>query len=633
MHKQNLLYFFILLFAARMFIKQTGYLQNDLADFLFDAVFALILIFMYFRVSKKHKQNSAFLEKEIEEHKSTMDELRKSRERLQDIFDTIDVAIWSHNLKQNKLMITPGIEKLYGYSLDTFIQDVELWKKVIHPEDYPIIEKRAKKIARGETVTSEYRITRPNGEIRWIQDRGIPILDESGELVDFSSILYDITNRKQAESTIDHMAYHDDLTGLPNRHRFQEVLEQKMFEADISKSRIAVMFVDLDRFKIINDTLGHRFGDLLLQQVSFQLKNLVRPTDHVFRRGGDEFILLIENTDEAEVKQLSLRILNQFKMPILIRGHEIFSTLSLGISFYPGHGLDVDELIKNADTAMYDAKEKGRDNYQFFNAALNESMRVKMHLENGLRKAVHRQEFTLCYQPLIYLPTGRIIGTEALIRWEHPEFGNIPPSDFIPVAEDTGLIIPIGDWVIEEACRQNKVWQNEGHEKLGIAVNISVKQLEDPGFPDRIKKILASFDMDPSFLELEITEGMMQDFDSSIPNIKRLKDLGLKISIDDFGTGYSSLSYLKVLPIDTLKIDKSFLDDSLESFRGQALVKTIIDMGINLQFNVIAEGIEDRMQVEFLLSQGCLIGQGYFFSEPLSPTECEEFFQKHLLPR
>ncbi|MGG1575503.1 putative bifunctional diguanylate cyclase/phosphodiesterase [Fictibacillus sp. NRS-1165] len=584
-------------------------------------------------MAKKHQQNSTVLEKEIEEHKSTMNELRKSRERLQDIFDTIDVAIWSHNLKQNKLMVTRGIEKLYGYSLDSFIQDVELWRKVIHSEDLPIIDQRAKRIARGETVTSEYRITRPDGEIRWIQDRGIPILDESGVLVDFNSILYDITNRKQAESTIDHMAYHDDLTGLPNRHRFQEVLEQKMFEAGISNSTIAVMFVDLDRFKMINDTLGHRFGDLLLQHVSYQLKNLVRPSDHVFRRGGDEFILLMENTDEAEIRQLAMRILNQFKKPIMIRGQEIFSTLSLGIAFYPGHGLDLDELIKNADTAMYHAKEKGRDNYQFFNDALNESMMVKMQLENGLRKALHREEFTLRYQPQIHLPSERVMGTEALLRWEHPEFGNIPPSTFIPVAEDTGLIIPIGDWVIKEACRQNKFWQDIGHEKLSIAVNISAKQLEDPGFPDRVKKNLAVFELDLACLELEITEGMMQDFDSSIPNIRRLKELGVKISIDDFGTGYSSLSYLKVLPIDTLKIDKSFLDDSLESFQGQALVKTIIDMGINLKFNVIAEGIEDRMQVEFLLSQGCLVGQGYFYSEPLSATECEAFFQKGLSPK
>ncbi len=676
----------------------------------------------------------------------TTEELQKSNQKLNNIFDTLDVAIWSHDLKSGTLLITPGIEKLYGRSLEEFYQDHHLWKKVIYPDDLYVLVEREQKIKGGETVTSIYRIIRPDGEVRWIQDRGIPIFDEKGKFIDFSSVLFDITDRKESEDryrslvemspdiiavvsdgkidyineagsklvgasnrceligkpvsqfvfpdaikemkklletadpkeaakirfeleairldgividveistmpilyegrlarqvvgrditdrkktekTIHYMAYYDVLTGLPNRNMFREHLNDVLNKAN--HQRLAVIFLDLDRFKIINDTKGHTIGDLLLEKVANRLKETVRNDGLVSRQSGDEFIILLENCEKNKAAKVSERILTAFSKPLKLDGEEFFVTTSIGISMYPDDGEDQETLIKHADTAMYLAKERGKNNFQFYTSSLDGLASRKMELENGLRKALEQNQFILYYQPQVELATGKMAGVEALIRWQHPERGMVAPNEFIPLAEETGLIVTIGKWVLRKACEQNKAWQNEGLEPIPVAVNISVRQIQDDGFVDDVKQILKEVELDPQYLELEITESIMQNFEKSIIILNQLKQLGLKLSIDDFGQGYSSLSYLKHLPLDNIKIDKLFVDDIMDPSNQGSIAKAIIDMGHDLKFTVIAEGIEQAEQVKFLLQNSCKIGQGYYFSEPLPPEDIKPHFHSSL---
>ncbi|TYS90425.1 EAL domain-containing protein [Rossellomorea aquimaris] len=664
-------------------------------------------------------------------------ELTKSNRNLNNIFETLDVAIWSHDMKSDVLLITPGIENLYGYPLNNFYQDTLLWKKVIHPEDLPVLNEREEKLGAGQACVSVYRIIKPDGKVRWIQDRGIPSLDENGEMISFTSVLFDITNRKESEDqyrslvemspdiiavisnqrfvyineagsrligakcpedimnmdvshftsleniekireqtkdstsgerfeltvyrlngdsieleisampilyggrmaiqlvgrditnrketekTIRTMAYYDSLTGLPNRNKFKQYLNESIREAP--DQSIAILFLDLDRFKVINDTKGHSTGDIILEKVALQLKNVVKDKGIVFRQGGDEFIILLSNLNEQEVEETTGEVLHSFNSPIVIHEQEFFVTPSIGISMYPKDGADQESLIKHADTAMYLAKERGKNNYQFYFPELENASSRNMELENGLRKVLELKQLTLHYQPKVDLETHEIIGVEALIRWEHPELGMIPPSEFIPLAEETGLIIPIGEWVLREACRQSQEWEMSGLGIIPVAVNISVRQIKDDGFVDMVKETLSYLQFDPDRLELEITESIMQDFEKSTKVLNKLKKLGVIISMDDFGTGYSSLNNLRHLPIDSIKIDKSFVDDNMEDSNQVSIVKAIIDMSRNMNFTTIAEGIETENQVLFLKRNACQVGQGYHFSRPLTGPLLEKF--------
>ncbi|GHI00704.1 putative bifunctional diguanylate cyclase/phosphodiesterase [Neobacillus kokaensis] len=552
-------------------------------------------------------------------------EYEQNKTKLNNIFDTLDVAIWSHDLKTDELLITPGIEKLYGYSLEDFYQDPLLWKKVIYAEDLPVIAEREEKTAMGESVTSEYRIIRPNGDVRWILDRGFPIVDEKGSLVYFSSVLFDITDRKKVETTIKTMAYYDSLTGLPNRNKFRQHLDTLL--NNNRTKLLAVLFLDVDRFKIINDTKGHSVGDLVLQEVAKRLEAAVQKAGLVSRQGGDEFLIVLEGTDREKAAVIAGRILQEFVQPLYVETLEFFVTPSIGISLYPDHGLDEETLIKNADTAMYKAKERGNQ-VVFYSSTLNGISVRKMELENGLRKAIEKNQLQLFYQPQVSLATGQIVGAEALIRWQHPDHGFIPPCEFIPLAEETGLIVPIGKWILIEACKQKKAWEQNGISGFPIAVNVSVRQFEDEQFIEHVAEVLEETGLESGHLELEITESITQNLELSSKTLKQLKDMGVILAIDDFGTGYSSLSYLKHLPIDKIKIDKSFVDDIRQATTYRSMVKTIIDMGLNLDFTVIAEGIETEEQLRFLQKNDCHIGQGYYFSKPLPAEQVKELLLK-----
>ena len=439
-------------------------------------------------------------------------------------------------------------------------------------------------------------------------------------------VVRDVTERTYAEEQIKHLAYHDALTNLPNRLLFKDRLSVALSHAYREESRLAVLFLDLDRFKIINDSLGHNIGDQLLQAVAARIDACVRDSDTVARLGGDEFTILLPRLSRSEdAAPVAAKIIEAVRYPFHIEGREFFITTSIGISVYPEDGSDAESLIKNADTAMYQAKELGRDNYQLFNANVNAKALQRIALEHGLRRALLNEELHVHYQPIFDFRTERIIGVEALLRWRHPQMGVIPPATFIPIAESTGGMIPIGTWALREACRQARRWHDAGHPTLSLAVNLSVTQLQQSDLVETVRAVLEETGLPPHLLELEITEsGAMHNPETSIRVLYELKQLGLGISLDDFGTGHSSLSYLKRFPVDTVKIDQSFVRDTTADSDAAAIVLAIIAMAHSLRLKVIAEGVEYAEQAEFLKHHGCDQMQGYLLTRPLPAEELEK---------
>lgn len=455
------------------------------------------------------------------------------------------------------------------------------------------------------------------------------------------TLVRDITDRKQAEEQIAYMAYHDSLTGLPNNRLFKDRLQQSLAHAQRNKTILAVMFLDLDRFKLINDSMGHDVGDKLLQIIADRLTEGTRRHDSVSikssinansvaRLGGDEFTILLENVNgQKAVTTVANRLIELSCQPIVIDNHEIFTSTSIGIALYPNDGDEVETLLKNADTAMYHAKKQGRNNYQFFDTSMNQASVEQLAIETSLRKAIDNNELALYYQPQVSIKSGQIIGMEALLRWKHPKKGFISPASFIPVAEETGLIISIGEWVIREACKQGAAWQKQGYKPVTISVNLSAKQLREEQLNEIIARILFETGMNPKYLGLELTESaIIIEPERALTRLQSIKSLGIKMSMDDFGTGYSSLSYLKRFPLDTLKIDQSFIRDLMVNNEDASLVKAIISMAHSLGMDVIAEGVEQQEQLEFLGVHGCDTIQGYFFSRPLPADELEKILPK-----
>jgi diguanylate cyclase len=440
-----------------------------------------------------------------------------------------------------------------------------------------------------------------------------------------------VTEKKWAEEKIHYMAYHDLLTELPNRTSFYHQLKQSFELAQQDGTMLAVIFLDLDRIKIINDTLGHHVGDELLKYTARRLKRFVRDEDTVARFGGDEFIILLNqmrHVDEAAV--FAKAIPQLFQEPFQHEQHELYITASLGISVYPNDGEDIDTLIANADVAMYRAKEKGGSTYQFYHSDMNHRSLERLNMETQLRKALERGEIEVYYQPLVGLHDGRIFGMESLMRWRHPKLGMISPGEFIPVAEETGLIVPIGNWVLEESCRVNKRWNDLGYGPLCISVNISVHQFQQSSFLSLVRDTLTATGLDPSLLCLEITENVaMKNVSYMIDTMSKLKQLGIRISIDDFGTGYSSLSYLKRFRVHTLKIDQSFIRDLTRDEDNEAIVTALIAMSQKLKIKSLAEGVESQEQLDFLKKHGCDEIQGYVFSKPLPEPDFEQIIREN----
>src|SRR5450755_3233044 len=456
-----------------------------------------------------------------------------------------------------------------------------------------------------------------------IESSGAPIRDRAGRIVGMVIVFHDVSAARAMSVLMTHSAQHDVVTGLPNRVLLNDRITQAIVLARRNENPLAVMFLDLDHFKNINDSLGHAIGDNLLQSVSRRLLASVRKSDTVSRQGGDEFVILLsETTNPEDAATSAKKILLSLSGPHSIGGQDLFIDGSIGISVYPGDGEDAETLIKNADTAMYHAKERGRNNFQFFKAEMNLKAVERQSLEGSLRRALEREEFLLHYQPKVNLDTGEITGGEALIRWQHPDRGLVPPSQFVPIAEDCGLILQIGRWVLREACRQAREWQDAGLLFKRISVNVSAAEFRHKDFVEGVRTILAETGFEASRLELELTEGvLMNDAESTASVLKGLKAMGLHLAVDDFGTGYSSLSYLQQFPIDVLKIDQSFVQRISSDPNDTTIVRAIIDMGRNLKHRVIAEGIETQEQLAFLQARHCSEGQGYLFSRPLAATQ------------
>lgn len=440
------------------------------------------------------------------------------------------------------------------------------------------------------------------------------------------AVIRDISERREAEEVIWYKAHYDELTGLPNRLLFNEHLKGELVQAKKNQTQCALILLDLDQFKLINDSLGHHLGDQLLKLVAKRIESL-HVGGTLGRFGGDEFVLLLSNLEQIEdAENVARRILQVFVTPFFLDGNEVFITPSLGISFYPEDAEDIETLTKQADTAMYHAKELGRNNYQFFTKALNAKIQERLALENSLRKALEREEFVLYYQPQVDLQTGEVNGVEALIRWNSPERGLISPGVFIPIAEETGLIVPMGEWILRTACIQSLKWQEQGYPALRMSVNISARQFSEPQFIEKVAEVIQETGMDPQRLEIEITESIAMEYaGDSMEQLHRLKQLGVRIAIDDFGTGYSSMNYLRKLPIDTLKVDQSFVQDIGIDENGEAIVVTIIHLAQSLNLKVIAEGVETEKQQVFLRTNSCDEMQGYLFCKPMPPVEIEKY--------
>jgi len=476
----------------------------------------------------------------------------------------------------------------------------------------------------------EYRVLDDNGEERWFCINGQPIFDEMGRFSGYRGTGADITARKVTEQRVHHVAQHDVLTGLPNRSLLQDRLSQAVAYASRSGHPVWVMLIDLDRFKFVNDSMGHKAGDVLLMTVAARLRSSLRDTDTVARLSGDEFVVILsEHSDQPLSPDIVQRVMDSVAQPVILGTNEFFVTCSIGVAAFPCDGTPAENLIEHADIAMYRAKKLGRNNFQFYTPAMNEESLERVRIESALRNALERNEFVLHYQPQVDLQTGRIVGMEALIRWKHPELGMVPPSRFVSIAEDTGLIVPIGAWVMRTACAQNKAWQDAGLGRLRVAVNLSARQFSAADLVPGIEAVLADTGLDPSCLELELTESLfMSDVTPAVELLHRMKALGINLSIDDFGTGYSSFSYLSRFPIDVLKIDRSFVNDITHDANDAAIVASIIALAHNLRLSVIAEGVETAEQLDYLRHQGCDEMQGYYFSKPLPAHEFEQLLRQ-----
>ncbi|MFC5449738.1 putative bifunctional diguanylate cyclase/phosphodiesterase [Paenibacillus aestuarii] len=462
----------------------------------------------------------------------------------------------------------------------------------------------------------------------FLKSRSTNMFDISGMIIFlcilvFSVIaIYNLYIRNRDQRALNEIAFYDSVTRLPNRHFLNKYLS-----SSLDSKPIVLLFIDLDKFKFINDTLGHNVGDAVLQQVSKELKKCLLENDFVARYGGDEFIAILENADQERAEQTVQQIVKRFSNPMRVEGQSIDISASIGISCYPVESGTAESLIKHADVAMYHAKSSGRNNYTFYTPDMSKAISRRLQLENGLLRALKNGEFIVQYQPKIHLETGEISGAEALLRWNHPELGLVPPNEFIPIAEETGLIIPIGEWVLKTSCMQSKIWQKSGLLPINLALNVSYQQLKTRNFILSIQQALAESGLDPQFLELEITESMLREAGELKIVLDALRPIGIKLAIDDFGVGYSSLSMLQYVDINNLKIDMSLIKDIPESTKAEAIAKTIIELGKNLNCTITAEGVETKEQFDFLKKNNCHFGQGYLFSRPLDGSDFEKLLR------
>ena len=566
---------------------------------------------------------------DITKRKNAETALREAERRYHGLFDNAIEGIFRTTVEGNYLDANPALAHIYGFDspqeLIASLRDIsrQLYVDSTRREEFMRIVK-----ARGSVTGFESQVYRKNGSIIWISENARLVLGEDGRPIAYEGTVEDITERRLYQTRIERQANYDTLTGLANRWLLQDRLERALLTAASFGTRIAVAFVDLDRFKYINDSLGHHVGDELLKEVASRIQACVRECDTLARRGGDEFVLLINGHSGSEsVRHLMERLLAAVAQPWTIDQGEFHVSCSIGVALHPEDGEDARTLLKHADSAMYRAKDSGRNNFQFFTRELNRLMTERLEMDRQLRRALDRQQFVLAYQPRVSLDGGRIVGAEALLRWRIPNRGTIAPQKFIGLAEETGLIVPIGKWVLQTACAQNKAWQSQGLPPIVVSVNVSPRQFRQENIVHTVAEVLKDTGLEARYLELELTESMvMHDAPQLVAMLDELKELGVQISVDDFGTGYSSLSYLKRFPVDRLKIDRSFVEHIANDPDDATIVRAIIALGHNLGLKVVAEGVESEEQLCFLRSNLCDEAQGYLMGRPVSARHLSRRF-------
>jgi diguanylate cyclase (GGDEF)-like protein/PAS domain S-box-containing protein len=554
--------------------------------------------------------------------KESQQALRENEKNLEFLVNHVPVVVYKAETGQlgRWWYVSPQIEQLLGYAPDEWLNDPALWWKRIHPDDRDqvLADEEAMVVATAShSDPVQYRMVTKEGRIVWVNDDAAVIRDEEGSALYWSGVLSDITERKVLEDQLKHQAFHDPLTGLANRALFVDRVEHALERADRESRRVAVLFFDLDDFKTINDSLGHNCGDELLVSVATRLSEGLRPGDTFARFGGDEFAIFLEDTSLSSATSVAYRLIQALGEPFTIGTREVMVHASVGIEFADAATTRADELLRNADVAMYVAKGKGKARYELFDPSMHTAALRRLEVKSELKHAIEKDQFVLHYQPIVGLKEGSLLGIEALIRWKHERRGLIPPAEFIPLAEESGLIVPLGRWVLREACRQARDWPINDPE-ISLSVNVSPKQFQHPGLVEDVANALWDSGIDPSILTIEITESVLiHDTEAAIEKLGRLKDFGVRIAVDDFGTGYSSLGYLKRFPIDILKIDKSFIEGVGDGTEEAAIAHAIIKLGGSLGLEVVAEGIEDPEQVDALQTLRCERGQGFYFSKPV----------------
>jgi diguanylate cyclase (GGDEF)-like protein/PAS domain S-box-containing protein len=530
------------------------------------------------------------------------------------------IGIFQHAPDGRPLNINRAFAQMHGYdSAEELLTEITNAAVQLFVDPQQMMEVTAATARDGIVRGAEIELYRKDRSRFWVMVNLRAVHDRTGQIVTFEGTAEDITNRKAAEAQVNYLAYHDALTGLPNRTLFMDRLENALAGARRKDEKLAVLFLDLDRFKNINDSLGHSFGDQMLKVVAERLKECVRAQDTVARVGGDEFLILLSEMEhEGEPSLAAQRILHAMGRTFVVHGRAVSTSCSVGVSMFPEHGADGETLIKNADAAMYCAKDDGAGKVRVFASAMNSATVAQLTLENDLRTALEAGEFFLEYQPQMEIATGRITGIEALLRWQHPALGLVPPDRFIPIAENSGLILAIGEWVVRTACVQAKEWRSRGLGVAPVSVNVSALQFRQDGFSGLIRRALQESGLPPEYLELELTESvLLSSGDVMRTVLEELKAMGVALAIDDFGIGYSSLSYLKQFRAGKLKIDRSFIRDVVTDGEDATLTKAIIRMGRSLGMRVVAEGVETEAQLSFLREQGCDEIQGYYFSDPI----------------